>query len=648
MPTKQNCEQQKLTSIPSILRRIVFMAILFAGSSGNAADNVLCYVGGAGNQRFNDIVQLSDGSVLIAGSATDLSWLPRQTKQIELKGPGPEGATTDVIPLLLHVSADLKTVRAAITLPKHASGGIDFIKTTNVPGQKTGALYVSGRFKKTGEHKRDGFYVARLDGNVVDALPSRIEWIRHVGYTGREQPWDVDSQGRVVFATGTPHGYDWMAIGRMNAKGKDDIVKHWRRHWYKTPEGKGGEWHGRPASKCPHPVTHSGIALKMWGRGGMRSDNKADFLMKTEDANGGVKQGRWPLDAMFDGYFDPTTKKTVRVLTDKKGYYGYRFGGTPCANVSVIAIDRRNNDLYIGGNNKSKLPDGNPDFEPWVVAMTADGNLRWWQRLYPESKGVSTPDQYIDAIAVDYNQAADKNGSLVVIARCHGNNVNNFYNPSKLTDPRAPKRGFQDGFTGTHGNMHFSWIGRLTCDKGRLIGCTYFAEYAEGAKHQDKPFSDPLLKDWPHWRAGWPDLNTTRTEPHLRFDGKGNVYVAALGRRVVTTANAHQQMPSPIRNRGSKGQWSDFVRVYSKDLSGLRYSSLVHGKWDWQTGSGGSSVDIRSIQPIPGGLLLVGYAKLNKEGKATGTDMPVANRLPWSHKGRTGEMAVIGRLHFKQ
>ena len=52
--------------------------------------------------------------------------------------------------------------------------------------------------------------------------------------------------------------------------------------------------------------------------------------------------------------------------------------------IEDIIEDARNGRMFIGGNNKSKLPDGLPDFEPWVVAMEASGRLMWWQRLYAE------------------------------------------------------------------------------------------------------------------------------------------------------------------------------------------------------------------------------------------------------------------------
>ena len=67
----------------------------------------------------------------------------------------------------------------------------------------------------------------------------------------------------------------------------------------------------------------------------------------------------------------------------------------------------------------------------------------------------------------------------------------------------------------------------------------------------------------------------------LAFDDDGRLYLCAKGRRVITTRNAYMQMPSPLERPGSKGQWAEFVRIYSGDLSGLRYSSIMKGPWDW-------------------------------------------------------------------
>ncbi len=649
--------------------------------SGNP-DDISCYAGGAGNQKFMSVLQLSDGSFLIGGEADNLDWIPATATTIALGGEKPAGEPTTVTPLLLHISRDPATILHVATLPPQCALGIRAIRTTTPPGAvKTGAIFISGARNKNPAVKKDtgGYFIARLDGNFVDRAPTKLLWCRNIRATGvlkKVQAWDVGPKGMVTYAEGEPYGYNWMAIYRMDGAGNDAIVENWRLHWYTKDDGKNGEYFGTPASKGPGTITKSGIVLKIWGRGCFRSWTKEDFLLKTPDGNGGTKMGRWPLDAMFDGYWDPALRETVPVINYDKsakiwspvkppektkaaikafrkakknsgcGYYGYRWGSTPCAAVLCITVDKRTGDTYIGGNNKSRLPDGKPDFEPWVVAMDTTGTLKWWQRLYPEEKGLSTPDQYADCIAIDYARPAAE-GSLVVAARAHGNNVNNLWNGNAVKHPENTGTGFQNGFTGTHGNMHFSWLGRFAIPDGTLLNCSYLAEYAEGAAHRDEPFTDELLNHWPHWRAGWPDLNTTRVEPRgVCLDARGRVYVTALGRRVITTKNAFMEMPSPLRDTGSIGNWADFVRVYTPDLAAVTYSSILAGRWDWKTGAGGSRIDVSSCIPVDGGLLLVGSSTLDKNGKVAGNDMPVRNIPSWAAGKRTGTMGVIARFHF--
>ncbi len=614
---------------------------------GGSPRDIVCYAGGQGVVEFHAVLQLSDNSLLIGGGADNFDWLPSNTTIQELAGVATETAPTGRVPFLLHLSSDLQTIHNLVRLPDDCGSEVAFIKTTSPPGQPTGVLYMSGSLTADKDKKiRPGYFLARLNGNFVDVVPTQAEWVKSIWYAGREHPWDVASDGKVVYARGGPHGYDWMSVSRLRADGEPDVVPDWRTHWYEDAAGQRGEFYG-PAGEAPGTVFDSGIVLKTWGRGDFRSWNRDDFLLKTADGNGGVKQGKWPLDAMFSGYFDQETKKTADVTGTGKGYYGYRFGATPCANISVVTIDRRTNDIYLGGNNKSRLPDGKPDFEPWVVAMSPTGELRWWQRLYSEEKGVSTPDQYVDALTIDYSQPLDSGGGLLVVARSHGNNVNNIWNGNAVQHPANPGHGFQDGFTGTHGNMHFSWLGRLSLDAGTLLNCSYLAEYSEGAKHDRRTFDDPLIDHWPHWRSGWPDLNTTRVEPLPAVDDHGCLYLVAMGRRPITTKNAFQQMPSPLAQPGSKGQWSNFVRVYSPDLTRLHYSSIVSGPWDWTTGQGQGPVDLKAAIPVDGGLLVVGLAPADKKtGELVGNDMPTRNVPAWGQSQRTAPMAVIGKLHF--
>ena len=56
---------------------------------------------------------------------------------------------------------------------------------------------------------------------------------------------------------------------------------------------------------------------------------------------------------------------------------------------------------------------------------------------------------------------------------------------------------------------------------------------------------------------------------------------------------------------------------------------------------------LEGVFPIQGGVLITGYAPLSKDGSLpAGPDVPVKNAPPWAAKSRTGEMGVIGALHF--
>jgi hypothetical protein len=457
-----------------------------------------------------------------------------------------------------------------------------------------------------------------------------------------------------------------MAINRLTADGQDDTVPHWRRHWFVNESGKRQE-HAGSLDSVPGRAVSSGMVLKR-GRGDFRSHSREAFFEESSDGNGGIKKGRWPLDAMMSGPFI-VGRDTPDLTGTGRGYFGYRWGSPTCG-VGAIVVDRRTNQMIIGGNNKSRLPDGNPDFEPWVIAFDADGRLQWWQRLYPESKGVSTPDQYVDAMAIDYTADASP-GALFVVARAHGNNVNNFWTGDSIQ--QAEKPGWQIGFTGNHGNMHFNWIGKMTLAGGEMLAATYLAEYSEGAKHGDESFSNPKLADWPHFRSGWPNLNSTRIEPHgLSIDPEGRPIVVARGRRVITTSDAFMQMPSPTARKGTAGQWSHFVRVYRPDLSDIDYSSQLNGSWDLTTGKGGSNVELIAAQPMPdGSVIAVGTAKYEKKetpkakdsNRLTvfddwnenqeprvpeGDNMPLRNIPEWATDQRTdGDTAVLFRVSWE-
>ena len=282
---------------------------------------------------------------------------------------------------------------------------------------------------------------------------------------------------------------------------------------------------------------------------------------------------------------------------------------------------------------QSRLPSGLPDFEPAVVAFERDGRLRGWSRLYTESSDNSTPDQYVDHLALS------EDGLLTVIARAHGNNTTNLWDGDAVAATGAA-RSFHTRFTGTEGNIHISWIGRLDAATLQLQAATWLAEYPDGMAGTGTAYADPNLDGWPDHDAAWPDLNTTRSSA-LAVDAEGRVSVAAVGRRTITTSGAFQKMLKPEAGHSS---WNSFVRTYTPSLDAALYSSVLTGTWDPVTQAGGDNVELLGIVPTEDGLLAVGRAKLDDDGLPRGNPMPTAAVPSWGATSPTGSDGVIAHL----
>jgi hypothetical protein len=286
--------------------------------------------------------------------------------------------------------------------------------------------------------------------------------------------------------------------------------------------------------------------------------------------------------------------------------------------------------------------------------MDEQGRLKWWSRCYHEwidKNGNSTldsgdvttssPDQYIDDLCIDYT--AGQGGALVVVARCHGNNVINFWKGNEIKHSDNPKKAFQNQFTGSNGNIHISWIGRFSLDKEEIRHATFLAEVNEG-QNPGGSYNDPLLDGWFNLNSGWAGLNTTKTVPNsAAVDAQGNVFVASMGRRTITTNNAYQQNLKPSEG---KGCWNNFVRVYKKDLTLPVYSSLIVGQWNPQDGSGGGNTELQDVTSSAQGLIAVGYHTADTSGKANGNSIPTANVPSWGAQTPTGQTPFLAMLDF--
>ncbi len=578
----------------------VKMAPAYEVAARAGAEARLFTVGHRGVTQLRGALALSNGEFLLTGAAEDFSWAkavsPTRLGLPSTSLPGSGGTTT---PFLLHVSADFETLKGLYTLPAGAITEITRIRSTEVPGQPTEAILISGRFAGLAGPS-DAYWIARLDGNGVDKPIRKLEWLHVVKAPGdgpsrdkparpgdfaERQPWDVRSDGQVVYAEGEPYAMTWAALRVLSADGKTGFMPGW------------GDENG--------PV----VALKAGRKNSLRSRTLEDFEHRQEDENGNPgRKGRFPDDVFFSA-FD----------SDRgPGYTGYRVGQNATQRVSQIAIDRRDNALYFGTSTQSRLPGGLPDFEPAIVAMNADGSLRWWARGYVESTdgNNSPPDQYVDHVAVDYAR-----NHLLVAARCHGNNIINLWRGDSINRNRG-RPGFKVGFTGRFSDIHISWLGRYGLNDGGIYGATFVAELAEGRVNAAMIPEGPL--------AGWPspnaniDLTTTRILG-LEADRFGRAVVLGFGRRPFTTAGA---LIENVKPGAGQSHWTHFLRSYEPDLGAVDYSTILRGAWDPATGkSAGDTQVFGSPLPLADGVLVIGGQSAGPEGRHSA--LPLRGAPAW-------------------
>ncbi|MEL6628048.1 MAG: T9SS type A sorting domain-containing protein [Bacteroidota bacterium] len=620
-----------------MMHRYVVLFFMSVGFLHSGAQDRAFYAGNSGDEAFYDVVQLSDGTFIISGTADDLDWLPN-TNRVELSaGQIANNQGTQKVGFILQTDNTLENILNVVYISAGGVEDIRFIKTTNEPRTETGEIYISGN---TQDADAGGYFIGKLNNNFVEGTPTGFAWTYNVkckegDYPKLYHPWDVDSKGRVYFVTGDSHDWNWSAMYRLDDQGKRDVVDNWRTHW----KVGGGEFRGTPASSYPNGVEeidYSGIVFKRDGRCNLRSWTQSDYDLISPDGNGGSKKGKWPLDVLFDAPCDPDGSTP----TNGPGYTQYSPGGGATFGPSSVCVDRRNDDLYVGFNAKSILPDGNPDFEPALMKMDQTGQLMWWSRLYHEmrsdgSKHNSSPDQYIDGLAIDYSLPLP-NSEVVVNARCHGNNVENLWEGNTIFSDAALSS-YQNRFTGTSGNIHISWLGKLNTNNGDLKHSTYVAEMGQNTTGIGSPHPHPLMDGWADPNSGWINLNTTRLVPNsVKVSADGSVIILGVGRRPMTTRNAYFKMPNPYYNGLSA--WSSFVRQYNSDYSLPLYSSIMRGSWDTLTTEPPLNVELYNAFKTVDGIVIVGK-HLGIEN-----DVPVSQIPSWGKATFDGASAFIAHL----
>ncbi|MBA3706073.1 MAG: hypothetical protein H0W84_09300, partial [Bacteroidetes bacterium] len=316
------------------------------------AQNMVTYAGGSAKERFYSVTMLSNKTFLVSGTAQDLSWVPSGVSKVQIAIDSIRSASPGNIGFIMQLSANMKTILNVLYFPTGTARDIYKIETTNIPGQTTGNIYISGNRDVTNSSD-DGYYIAKLNNNYVNAVPTALAWSYNVSATADHkaiQPWDVGNDGKVVFGTGAPINPNWASILRLTSTGKLDMVPNWPAHW---SVGK-KEYDSTAASysNTADPLSYSGIVMKAGRNGSLRSKIQADYSAIINDGNGGTKKGKYPDDYYFQG---PCNSKTC---LGNPGYTGYKTTGNPTQRIGAIAIDRNTNDMYFGYGTQTTLPGG--------------------------------------------------------------------------------------------------------------------------------------------------------------------------------------------------------------------------------------------------------------------------------------------------
>jgi hypothetical protein len=636
-----------------------FLAPLWPGGSCVAqaidpAKPVVAYAGGTLGDVLTDALELSDGSVLMAGSVANLNFASTVPKT-QLAPMTIPNRSTGRTACVVRVAGDLQSILGLWHLPAGQALNFRWIKTTAKPGDPApGAIYLSGRCDATS----GDYFIARFNGNFVTTAPTAFDFTRVAKATNSYgdnlglQTWDVGGDGRVAFVDETGTSPRVFVIDSSGALMKLPDLRG--SHWLPGVQLDGTNRQAAIGSDVP-AATVSAISFGA----DLRSWTDADRLMVLPDGNGGIKRGMWPLDLFFP--VQDRTGGTTGAI--EYGYTGYRSTGR--YRIGGIAVDRDDNDLSIGFNIQTRFWDAGatkeqPDFEPAVISYTATGALKWWSRLYqevsdangngqidPGETRLSSPDQYVDGLTHDH---ATTPARLVVLGRCHGNNTVNLWRGNNLAaSPGAA--GFMNQFTGTEGDIHIGWIGKFRETDGVILNSTYLAGYQRASVLTQNAYTEAIHDAWPSHNAGWPNLTTTRAETGaLRCDAIGRVYVCGIGPRMVTTQNAWQKLPR-ITQRLNEGisPWSQFVRVMSPDLRTAVYSSALTGVWTYPTEgaqpSNSDNTDLSGVCPVNGGVLAVGEHKL-ASGAVQGNAVPASQTPAWGSAQPLGGTWLVARLPF--
>ena len=510
-----------------------------------------------------------------------------------------------------------------------AVDGVSRIRASSAPGETTQALYISGAVATA---SGGGYFVGKLNRNFVRGGATELLWATTVPASAAlaaAQPWDVGGDGKVTLvATATDGAASWPELQRLDAGGSPEVVQGWREHY----TAAGELLHATPASAAPSAVVRSVVVLESSAaRCGLRSWSSADFNAFASDKGGGARRGVWPHDALMSLPCDVANPGAGR---GSAGYTGRVWDASGATEVSSVRVHRGDGSVYVGLQAPSTT-----GTVPAVAAGASDGQLLWWSRMMTEIATPTAPVLEVVDLEVDY-----AGSELVVLARGRrATDTSRFL----WADPAS--NGFQNALAGdVPAPTWSSWLGKMQLPDGVLTAATFIAELSVVAG----AVANAGFVDLGGLFGGFADPNQLPSAGALlgdtmcgdvAVDSSGLAYVACTGGHTATSADAYAAMP-PVAGLGAEtgaASRNSFVRAYAADLSAAVYSTLVTGDFD-AAGTGGDNVAVAAVSPLVGGLAVVANHAAAKQANA----IPSTNTSTWGGAlpQPGGSSGIVGRF----
>lgn len=573
--------------------------------------------------------RLADGSLLAAGWARDLSWVPAGTPLHSLAAPNVDSRDTSGRAILARWSANLDTLLWVAAFPSATVGPLRHLRSPGSLASPQDILYLSGD-RTVSDPLRDGYFIARLSGDLVRGDPPGVTWThdvlcpprraggrRGVSQYKTQQAWDVDG-ARVWLARGAEADYDSAEVVRLDAStGKLSLVAEWRDH----PTRSGKVWRGKPAaflngaasqndsllysrlslrSTAPH-APRSVIRVMGSGAGANPLDPDSSGLW-ARDGAGQMRRGGQPLDILFPGPCREYFHELALMIPDSvrcasgRGWSGLAASSRATPRIGGLVVERGNTGRWFLGVTWSALaPDGSPVDVPVVMAFESEGRPLWWSRLRGDALDSVTPAPSpelaeIQALAIGGDEARD--GPAVLVAG-RARQAGAFWPPvlagkggwrstlSEFSDPGASA----------------TWLGVLTRVSGAFFAGTWVA--SPTAKSGGARLSDPVFSSWPVPGSTGEILAGTEC-PMLLPGASGRLFTACVGERPLVTADAWRSIPAP----GSEGPngWNVFT-TWDPALTAPLWSTAFDGVR--ATGDSGVGVVVDAVIPLLDGSLIV-------------------------------------------